>query len=96
MADFDATLAGGGEVVPDAGGIEMEVPGVPQVVRADPEPQVGVTTYFKMRALDSLASYVVWIATTPDFAGAGYLGGVPTPVGAMVVGSAVVATEWQI
>lgn len=54
-----------------------------------------VTTYYKMRAKDSLAGYVTWIATTPDFAGAGYAGGYPTPVGSMVVGSAVVATEWQ-
>lgn len=56
----------------------------------------GIITYYKMRAKDSLAGYVTWIATTPDFAGAGYSGGYPTPVGSMVVGSAVVATEWQI
>lgn len=36
MADFDATLAGGGEVVPDAGGLEMDVTGTVQVVRSDP------------------------------------------------------------
>jgi len=51
----------------------------------------GPTTYFKMRAEDSGAGYVTWLATTPDYAGVGYPSGTPTPVGAMVPGSAVVA-----
>jgi hypothetical protein len=61
----------------------------------------GTTTilYFKMRAQDSGASppgYVTWVAQgAPDFAGAGYSGATPTPVGAMVVGSAVVAAQWE-
>jgi hypothetical protein len=56
----------------------------------------GPTLFFKMRAKDSLAGYVTWISSpAPDFAGAGYSGGTPTPVGSMVPGSAVVAAEWQ-
>jgi len=56
------------------------------------------TRYFKMRAQDSGAAppgYVTWTAMgTPDFAGTGYSGGTPTPVGPMVSGSAIVADEW--
>lgn len=59
-----------------------------------------VTTYFKMRAQDSgqpPPGYVVWIATgAPDFAGTGYPGGDPSPVGPMILGSAVVAATWQV
>lgn len=58
-----------------------------------------ITLYFKMRAQDSGASppgYVTWVVqNAPDFAGAGYSGGTPTPVGAMVLGSAVVAAQWE-
>lgn len=57
-----------------------------------------VTTYYKMRAIDDGAAppgYVTWVATTPDFAGAGFSGGTPTPVGSMVPGSAVVAAHWE-
>lgn len=54
------------------------------------------TSYFKMRALDSGAGYVTWIASgAPDFAGAGYATGVPTPVGPMVAGSAVITDTWE-
>jgi hypothetical protein len=63
-------------------------------------PLVGdeVPHYYKMRAQDSGSAppgYVTWTTMfSPDFAGAGYLGGTPTPVGSMVFGSAVVADEW--
>lgn len=50
---------------------------------------------YKMRAQDSGGGYVTWISSfSPDFAGSGYAGGSPTPVGPMVPGSAVVAIEW--
>jgi hypothetical protein len=59
----------------------------------------GLRTYYKMRAQDSGSAppgYVTWVAQdAPDFAGVGYPGGSPAPVGAMVAGSAVVAVEWQ-
>jgi hypothetical protein len=59
----------------------------------------GTVSYFKMRAQDSGASppgYVTWVVQDePDFAGAGYSSGVPTPVGAMVPGSVVVAASWE-
>jgi hypothetical protein len=38
------------------------------------------------------SNYTVWISANPDFGGAGYATGIPTPTGAMVVGS-VVATR---
>ena len=58
------------------------------------------TSYYKMRAQDSGSEfgprYITWIVQDePDFAGVGYSGGEPTPVGAMVPGSAIVATEWE-
>lgn len=55
-----------------------------------------VVTYYKMRARDSGAAapgYVTWVASTKDFAGAGYAGALPTPVGAMVAGSVIVVGE---
>lgn len=59
----------------------------------------GAITYYKMRAQDSGASppgYVSWVVQDdPDFAGAGYSGGSPTPVGPFIPGSIVVAAEWQ-
>lgn len=58
-----------------------------------------VTQYYKMRAQDdgvALPGYVTWIVTDdPDFAGAGFSGGTPTPVGSMIPGSAIVAAEWE-
>jgi hypothetical protein len=58
-----------------------------------------VVLYYKMRAQDSGASppgYVTWVSSgSPDFSGVGYAGGTPTPVGAMVAGSVVVAAEWS-
>ena len=38
------------------------------------------------------SNYTVWVSSSPDFAGAGYAAGTPTPTGAMVAGS-VVATR---
>lgn len=59
----------------------------------------GGTVYYKMRARDSGASppgYVTWVVQgVPDLAGAGYPGASPTPVGAMVPGSVVVASAWE-
>jgi hypothetical protein len=59
----------------------------------------GVTRYFKMRARDDGApapGYVTWIAQdNPDFAGAGFSGGSPTPVGSMISGSAAVVATWE-
>lgn len=53
---------------------------------------------YKMRAQDSGApppGFVTWVTSgSPDFAGAGYSGGSPTPVGPVVAGSIVVADEW--
>ena len=64
-------------------------PGAPSVVK-----------YYKMRAQDdgvALPGYVTWIVQTfPDFAGTGFSGGTPTPVGSMIPSSAVVADEWEI
>jgi hypothetical protein len=57
------------------------------------------TTHYKMRAQDSGAAspgYVTWTVTgAPDFDGKDYAGGTPTPVGPMVPGSAVVATDYK-
>ena len=48
------------------------------------------TMYYHMRAVDSGAGYVFWESVgSSDFAGAGYSGATPTPVGAMVPGSVV-------
>lgn len=58
-----------------------------------------VISYYKMRAQDDgvpAPGYVTWIATTnPDFAGTGFPGGAPAPVGNMVPGTAVIADEWE-
>jgi len=58
-----------------------------------------VISYYKMRARDDgvpAPGYVTWIAmNAPDFGGTGFPGGTPTPVGSMVVGSAVIADEWE-
>jgi hypothetical protein len=57
------------------------------------------TKYYKMRAQDdgvALPGYVTWVAQdTPDFAGVGFSGGTPTPVGSMIAGSATVVAEWE-
>lgn len=57
------------------------------------------TIKYKMRARDNgvpAPGYVTWVTTgNPDFAGAGFAGGTPTPVGAMIPGSAVIADEWE-
>lgn len=54
------------------------------------------TIAWLMRAQDqgrpSGSNYTVWISVNPDFGGAGYATGTPTPTGAMVAGS-VVATR---
>lgn len=54
----------------------------------------GDVEFFKMRARDAGrppgADYIMWTSSpTPDFAGAGYGGGDPTPIGAMIPGSVV-------
>lgn len=58
------------------------------------------TVYYKMRARDAGAvapGYVTWVATNaPDFAGASYATGLPTPVGAMVASSAVVVSVTEV
>jgi hypothetical protein len=58
-----------------------------------------VVISYKMRAQDDGVpppGYVTWIsANNPDFAGVGFPGGVPTPVGGMVGGSATVVTRWE-
>ena len=48
---------------------------------------------FKMRALDDDdgTTWITWLSSTEDYAGVGFPGGTPTPVGSMVAGSAVVA-----
>ncbi len=60
---------------------------------------LGQVHYYKMRAQDSGATppgYVTWVVSgEPDFAGSGYSGGTPTPIGAMVPGSVVLADEWR-
>lgn len=61
-------------------------------------PGGGAVTKYKMRAQDSgvaAPGYVTWVALTPDFAGLGYSAGTPTPVGSMVVGSAIVAASFE-
>lgn len=59
----------------------------------------GLTYYYRMRAQDSGASppgYVSWtVLTAPDFVGAGYSGGTPTPIGPFVPGSIVIAETWR-
>lgn len=59
----------------------------------------GIIRKYKMRAQDdgvALPGYVTWVATDdPDFAGAGFSGGTPTPVGSMIAGSATVVAEWE-
>ena len=58
-----------------------------------------VVPYYKMRAQDDgspAPGYITWVAlNSPDFAGAGFSGGTPTPVGSMIPDSAVVADEWE-
>lgn len=75
------------------GGLGSNGTDIPTVTQIDP------TRYYKMRAQDSGASppgYVTWVAVgSPDFAGAGYSGGTPTPIGAMIPGSVVLADEWR-
>jgi hypothetical protein len=66
----------------DASDIVFDAPGV-------------FSAQYIMRGIDSGAGYVVWhSAPEPDWAGVGYPGGYPAPVGAMVAGSAVVINEW--
>jgi hypothetical protein len=81
----EASETGGGEGSDDTA-IPMTIP-------------VNPTRYYKMRARDSGAAppgYVTWVVVgDPDFAGSGYSGGSPTPIGAMVVGSVVLADEWR-
>jgi hypothetical protein len=62
----------------------------------------GPTKYYKMRAQDDdpgipgSPEYITWIATgEPDFIGAGFATGTPTPSGSMVSGSATVVAEWE-
>lgn len=54
---------------------------------------------YKMRARDDgvpAPGYVTWISTgSPDFAGTGFSGGTPTPVGSMIPGSAVIEDQWE-
>lgn len=75
------------------GGVGSNGTDIPIVAQIDP------TRYYKMRAQDSGAAppgYVTWVSTgSPDFAGVGYAGGTPTPIGAMVPGSVVLADEWR-
>ena len=58
-----------------------------------------VVQKYKMRAQDDgvpLPGYVTWQSTdNPDFAGVGFAGGIPAPVGIMIPGSAVIADEWE-
>jgi len=60
---------------------------------------VGAVTFYKMRGRDSGAAppgYVTWVVSgEPDFLGNSYSGGTPTPVGPMIIGSAVVADSWE-
>lgn len=91
------------KVVPGLGSVShdyesVRVPGFAMAGGTTVEPG-GATKYYKMRAQDSGATppgYVSWVVQDdPDFAGAGYAGGSPTPVGPFVPGSIVVAAEWQ-
>ena len=58
-----------------------------------------ITKKYKMRAQDDgvpLPGYVTWVVSdSPDFAGVGFPGGTPTPVGSMIPNSAVVADMWE-
>jgi hypothetical protein len=62
--------------------------------------EVVVVKGYKMRAQDSGVAppgYVTWSVTgSPDFAGAGYVGGTPTPIGSMVPGSATVVASYEV
>ncbi len=56
---------------------------------------VGDIPTFKMRGRDDGRSpgsdYIIWLHTgaEPDFAGAGFAGGTPTPIGSLIAGSVV-------
>ncbi len=56
------------------------------------------TAQYKMRAVDQGAvapGYVYWVTSpTADFAGTFYSTASPTPIGAMLAGSVVVADSW--
>jgi hypothetical protein len=55
----------------------------------------GVVRY-KMRGQDSgatLPGFVTWVSNSPDFEGAGYFGGTPTPIGSMIADSVVIVAE---
>lgn len=59
------------------------------------KPPLDPESTFKMRGRDAGRSpgsdYIIWIFTglTPDFAGTGYAGGTPTPIGALIIDSVV-------
>jgi hypothetical protein len=58
----------------------------------------GAAGNFKMRGRDDGGTpgddYITWISVgSPDFAGAGYSGGSPTPVGDLIAGSVVKVAE---
>lgn len=62
----------------------------------------GPTVYYKMRAQEQPGgaipppSYVTWVVQDfPDFAGAGFSLGEPSPTNPMVSGSAVVVSRWE-
>ena len=58
----------------------------------------GITSYFKMRGVDSGAGYTTWtVQDAPDPNGAEATGGNTTPalVGSIVAGSGIVADSWQ-
>lgn len=104
MEATDLVLGGpggvGGALLPESFYSDDRYADKPGVLLGSTGP-VGPTTvvYYKMRAQDSGASppgYVTWVVdTTPDFAGAGYSGAIPTPVSSMVPGSAIVASSWE-
>lgn len=52
------------------------------------------STSYLMRALDSGraagSNYICWTGSSPDYSGAGYSSGSPTPISSMVGGSVVV------
>jgi hypothetical protein len=60
---------------------------------------LGPTVFYKMRARDdgvAAPGYVTWVVEdNPDFGGAGFSGGSPTPVGSMIPGSAQVVARWE-
>jgi hypothetical protein len=92
-ADFPSIESGGAGNVRDLDSVEVDVTPLRRFIGG---PR---TTYYKMRARDLGAGppgYVTWVSqSTPDFGGAGFSTGSPSPLGSMESGSAVIVAEWE-